>query len=553
MRIHHSLVGLALVSIIAACAAPASSPSGPAEAPATLASRPLADPGACRDRFVAHPLMARTEIAGPPYEVLDGNGSGLALGDLNGDGRIDLVLGNLNGPNAIFWNLGELRFQRQSFGEGQTRAVSAVDVEGDGDLDIVTAHRYQKPALWLNTGQSDPQRRFVQTILPDVNNPAYSLNWSDLDGDGDLDLVAGSYDTELLKHEGLIFEQRGNGVGVFVYRRDGNTYISERLADQADALAIALPDLNSDGRRDILVGNDFNRRDVAFVQQGEGWQAAAPFARMTENTMSLDAGDIDNDGRPEIFAADMKPFHKDTATMAEWLPMMKRMTRPLSADDPQYTENALQTQAANGSWSDIAYARMIDSSGWSWSSKFGDLDNDGFLDLYIVNGMLAGGLFDHLPGQELVEPNLLFHNDGEGGFSVAPESWGLARQEGGRGMSMADLDEDGDLDIVVNNLNTPSMVLENRLCGGRGLEVDLRWSGTQNLSAIGATVTLSTSLGPITRDVKAASGYLSGDVARVHFGLPAGATVEQLVVHWPDGAVSRIPAPELHTLVTVTR
>jgi hypothetical protein len=118
---------------------------------------------------------------------------------------------------------------------------------------------------------------------------------------------------------------------------------------------------------------------------------------------------------------------------------------------------------------------------------------------------------------------------------------------------MADLDGDGDLDIVVNNMRAPSVVLENRLCGGQGLEADLRWSGTGNLYAIGAQVMLQTSVGTLRRDVRSASGYLSGDAARVHFGLPAGTQIQSLSVRWPDGAVSTIAALAPGQLLTITR
>ncbi|MDZ4721000.1 MAG: CRTAC1 family protein [Roseiflexaceae bacterium] len=546
---------LLVLALVSACATSSTQPPIPVTGsfvPATSTARPLAVAVPCENRFMPYALPFTTEIAGPPYEVLDGNGSGMALGDLDGDGRTDIVLGNLDGPNAIFWNLGNWHFRRQTFGEGGLRSVTIVDVDGDSLLDIVGAHRYAKPILWHNTGNADRQQRFVQTSLPDVNNPAYALDWADFDGDGNLDLVAGSYDTELLKHEGMIFTQRGNGVGVFVYMRRGNTYISQRLAEQADALAIALPDVNGDGRPDIMIGNDFNRPDYVFVQKGDGWEKSMPFSRITENTMSLALGDIDNSGSSAIFAADMKPYHKDTLTMAEWLPMMKRLTKPLSADDPQNAENALQIQGADGRWHDVAYERMIDSSGWSWSSKFGDLDNDGFLDLYVVNGMLARGLFDHLPNQELVEQNLAFHNDTHGGFQPAPQ-WGLGLTASGRSMSMVDLNEDGRLDIVINNVGSPAMVLENRLCGGQAIEVDLNWNGTNNRSAIGAHLALQTSVGMLTRDVTASSGYLSGDSTRVHFGVPDSATIGQLSVRWPDGSISMVDPPQIQTLVTVTR
>jgi enediyne biosynthesis protein E4 len=548
---------IALIALLlAACATQTPNTRQPTMLPmigATALTRPLAASStACNNSFVPHQLAFETTIAGPPFEVLDANGSGLALGDLNADGRIDIVFGNLNGPNAIFWNKGSLQFEKQDFGTGQVRAVTIVDTNADERLDIVVAQRSAKPLVWQNTGATDPQQRFVESSLPGVNNEAYTLNWSDLDGNGSLELITGSYDTELLKQRGLIFTQQGGGVGVFVYRRTGETYEGQRLADKADALAIVTLDLNRDGLRDIVVGNDFNRRDMAFLQNGNGWVLSEPFARTTENTMSLDIGDVENNGSFELFATDMKPFKKDTSTMAEWLPMMKKLTKPLTADDPQYAENTLQTQNADGTWRNIGYDRMLDSSGWSWSGKFGDLDNDGFLDAYIVNGMMARGLFDQLPNQELVEQNMAFQNDGKGIFHPAPQ-WGLGQLASGRSMSMADLDGDGDLDIVVNNVNAPAVVMENRLCGGNNLLVDVRWQDTQNLYAIGTQLTLETSIGTLTREVKAASGYLSGDTAQVHFGIPRGTTIGTLHVRWPDGNVSVIHGIAVQQAVLVTR
>ncbi len=543
---------LLLALLLAGCSGANSvaTPTPAADLPVQVAAHALAQPQPCTGAFVSHVLDYRTTSEGK-VALYEANGSGLAIGDLDGDGRLDIVMANLDGPNAILWNQGNFQFRREDLSFGSSRAAAIVDVDADGKPDIVFTRRFAKPTLLHNTGQPGAGR-FTVGPLPGINNPFYSMNWGDLDGNGALELIAGSYDTELLKQAGPIFAQQGNGVGVFIYRQQGGTFEGQRLANAADALAIALPDLDGDGRPDIVVGNDFNRPDYAWIQHDGAWKLATPFAYTSENTMSLDVGDVDNNGRPEIFATDMKPVDKDLATMARWLPMMKLMTKPLTSLDPQHVENTLQVSDGNGHWSNQAYERFVDSSGWSWSGKFGDLDNDGFLDIYVVNGMIAAGLFDYLPNHELVEPNMAFQNDGRGAFRAA-SNWGLGALASGRGMSMADLNGDGKLDIVVNNLQSPAQVFENRLCGGAGLEVDLFWPTSQNIRAIGAQLALHTSAGTYYRDVRAVSGYLSGDAPQIHFGLPTDAVVQRLEIRWPDGQVSNIAKPVAQTLIRVTR
>jgi hypothetical protein len=547
---------LALVTIIAlaACSSPATPPQAAlnvARAPVSLSTQALASSQPCTNSFARHTLPHTTVASGKTVGLYESNGAGVAINDLDGDGRIDIVLANLGGPSTILWNEGHLSFSPQQLDTSNARAVNLVDVDGDGLQDIVFTHRFAKPSYWRNTGEPG-EARFVAGQLSNVNSPFYSMSWGDLDGEGALDLVVASYDTELQKQAGPIFGYQGGGVGVFLYTRQGGQFVPQRLAPAADALAVALADVNADGRTDILVGNDFNRRDFAWLREGDGWQAAEPFERTSENTMSIDWGDADNDGNLEFFATDMKPYQKDVATMAEWLPMMKLMTHPASSSDPQITENVLQVRGDDGRYHNQAYNRMIDSTGWSWAGKFGDLDNDGLLDLYVVNGMISHELFGHLPNDELAEENRALRNVGHADFVLAPE-WDIDSRASGRGMTMADLDNDGDLDIVVNNLRSPAQLFVNELCRGAALEVDLRWPQSANRFAIGAQLVLYTSAGTYYRDVRAASGYLSGDPSRVHFGFPADAALERLEVRWPDGKVSNVAPITAQVLATISR
>ena len=550
---------LLLLALLAGCASdpPARAASAPAP-PHTVT--PLAEPAACDGGFAAIDLDHRIEWLGGRITNFDTIGSGLAVGDLDNDGDLDLVLANLARPSTVYWNEGGMRFRPEPLATGAARAVNAIDFDGDGWLDLAFTHPGAPPSLWLGDGAAGRDAaaydRFHRVARLGAGYIANAMAWGDLDGDGDLDLVTGSYNSELPDLGGGF--ALGGGVAYYEHR-DGSLHLT-LLGKTAEALAVLLTDLNGDRLPDIIVGNDYDHPDQVFLRAPDadtGWLAAAPFRATATNTMSYDAGDIDNDGRNELFVADMKPYRRDAAVSYAW----ERITILPPPDDVQANENVLllrEPDAGAGgavAFDNAAPERGVDATGWTWSAKFGDLDSDGYLDLYAVNGMIDALVFGHLPEDELVEQNQALRNRGDGSFAPAPE-WGLGSERSGRGMSMADLDGDGDLDVVVSNMREPSQVFENRICGGANLLVDLRQPGTANTHAIGAQVRLVGESGGVplalTREVRSQSGYFSGDTSRLHFGVPRGAALSRLEIRWPDGSRSHIPDPAAGTLIAAT-
>ena len=534
---------------------------------------PLSGPSPCSGRFIRH-VLPHTTRANHPRQPFDSNGAGVALADLDGDRAVDIALAGLSAPLTVLWNTGAgLRFERMVVDAEQTRAVNAVDVDGDGFLDLVATRRDGQP-LWLRgTG---PARTFapVEDGRFTARFPIHTMAWADLDGDGDLDLVGGTYDEELDEIERrALFLSRMNDTdpdtrtrlrGVYYYENLGsreernarNAFQPDnllfqhlRLSGGAMALAIALPDLDGDGRRDIVVGNDYDVPDYVYLNRPRRWVPSAPFRQTTYNTMAFAEGDLDNDGRFELFAADMKPYAAGPEVDAAWAPVLP--PDAAATDREQIYANTLQVRGDDGSFENRASGAGVDATGWSWSAQFGDLDNDGDLDLYTVNGMV-GEAFGHLPGAELVEQNQALRNDGSGAFAPAPE-WGLGAVESGRGMALADLDLDGDLDIVVNNFQAPAVLFENQVCGGASLQVDLAWSGSANPFAIGAQLRLTTDKAAYWRETRVGSGYLSSAPPRAHFGFPTGERPRSVSVLWPDGAESTVTRVMADALIAVQR
>lgn len=483
--------------------------------------------GECSGAFVAHDLPHLTQGPGATSSTFDGTGAGIALGDLDDDGDLDVVAPNLFGATNIIWH-DDNGFRAEALETGRFRQATAVDADGDGDLDVALTTGIGPPLLYRNEAGT-----FTRERLAGVEAIAYAMAWSDLGGDGDLDIVTGSYNAELsaVRNSPVL----GSNTGVVLHERgpDG-TYQATRLAAEAQALAVVAVDVNADGHLDVVVGNDLATPDGVWIDNDGGWLEIDPFPTTSLSTMSLDLADFDGDGDLDLFSTDMKPRPDDPAP-DRYVEVEADIAAIDRSDGVQVPANVLLV-ADGASFADAAVDLGVDATGWSWAGLFGDLDSDGRQDLYVANGMRSEQLFSALPGDVLVEPNQAFANTGDG-FELRPE-WALDDLAGGRGMAMGDLDGDGDLDIVVNNLDEPARYFENQLCGGGDLLIDLAWPDSANVDAIGALVVVDHDARRQLRQVDVSRGYLSGLPTTVHVGLGDDTGPATVTVRWPDGTTS---------------
>lgn len=529
------------------------------------------------------------------------NGGGVSIGDINNDGLADVYLTANQLPNRLFLNQGDFSFKdiTETAGVAGEKAwstgVTMVDINADGLMDIYVCNSgdvkgdNKQSELYINNGDLTFTEKAAEYGLAD---PGYSTHatFFDYDKDGDLDayLLNNSYQAigsfDLRRNERPKRDELGgdklmeNQNGVFVD-------VSEKAGIYGSVigfgLGVSVGDVNNDGWEDIFVSNDFFERDYLYLNQQDGTFKETLTDQMRSisgASMGADMADLNNDGYNDIFVTEMLPSDyqrlKTVTTFEDW---NKYQYNVKNGYHHQFTRNMLHLNNGDNSFSEIGRWAGIEASDWSWGALFFDMDNDGYKDLFIANGIYQdltdqdylqyvaseeviksivsnnqvdyARLIDIIPSNKV--PNHAYKNTGELGFENYDLS-GLDLPSFSNGSAYGDLDNDGDLDLIVNNVNMPLFVFRNNADknGNNYLKVALKGPET-NPNAIGAKLKVTTSFGELFQEVQPVRGFQSSMEVISTIGIGKDSLVK-LTVQWPSGKSTELEAVASNQFITLS-
>jgi hypothetical protein len=534
------------------------------------------------------------------------NGGGVGIGDINNDGLPDIYFTGNEVPNKLYLNQGNLKFKDITEAAGVAgngkwnNGVTLADVNQDGLLDIYVCkggwnetEDQRRNLLFINQGDLTFKEQAKEYGL---DEPGYSIHASffDLDNDNDLDLYVtnrpDSFDLPLTQ---MVRQKKLSPTT----SRD-RLFINENgkfrdIATQAGivnnfgyALSVVTSDLNNDGWTDIFVANDFAEGDYMYINQKNGTfkeQITKATNHISMYSMGTDVADINNDGFEDIYVSEMLPADYQRSKVSMPSMDVEGFYNIVNAGmHKQYMHNALHLNQGNLFFSEISQLSGVAKTEWSWSCLLSDFNNDGNRDIFVANGykrdvfdgdaqqklqefvqankhkynspqeMLEKGFKDFINVYQPIKvKNYLFKNTGDLKFENASDTWGFNETSFSNGAAVADLDNDGDLELIVNNLDEEAFIYENTSSATTNY-LKLKLNGPKgNSNGIGAKVTIYYQGNLQYFENKTVRGYLSSNDPVVHFGLGQVSEVDSIKVVWNNGNVNLIKETKANQLIEI--
>jgi hypothetical protein len=537
------------------------------------------------------------------------NGGGVAAGDFNGDGWIDLYFVSNMEANKFFLNKGSFQFTEIGNVSGAAgrngpwkTGVTLVDINGDNKLDIYLCYSGAMPEqkrinqLFINQGND---KEGIPHFVDKANeyglaSAGYSNQgyFFDYDKDGDLDMILLNHNpkslpvlNEVSTAEFLKKDDPFMGTRLFKQDKGHFTDVTKKAGISGSALSyglgVGIADFNNDGWSDFYLSNDYNVPDYLYINQHDGTFKDLLHQSIGHNSqfsMGNDVADINNDGLPDIVTLDMLPEdnHRQKLLLAPDN-YGKFELNLRTGFHYQYMRNMLQLNNGNGTFSEVGQLAGISNTDWSWSALLADYNNDGWKDLFITNGYFrdytnldfikymngvveAKGrlkredvveIINHMPSSNVV--NYIFSNQNGLQFSNTTREWGLYKPSNSNGATYADMDNDGDLDLIVNNINQPTFIYRNNAdqdSVNNFLQIKLQGEGL-NTQGIGASVTIFQKDKRQVLQQQSSHGYLSAVSPVLHFGLGNENNIDSLVIVWNNNKQETIKNVKGNQLITL--